>query len=60
MFHRTLELPHGGENGKNGQIRQDGDPGGTSPQAFVKSLGLDERDLAAELVAERRREVAGG
>ncbi len=28
-------------------------------QAFVESLGLDERDLAAELVAERRRESAG-
>ena len=27
-------------------------------QAFVKSLGLGDRDLAAELIAERRREAA--
>jgi AbrB family looped-hinge helix DNA binding protein len=27
-------------------------------QAFVRSLGVEGRDLAAELVAERRREAA--
>ncbi len=27
-------------------------------QAFVRRLGLEERNLAAELVAERRREAA--
>jgi len=27
-------------------------------QAFVKGLGIEGRDLAAELVAERRREAA--
>jgi len=27
-------------------------------QAFVQSLGIEGRDLAAELVAERRREAA--
>ncbi len=28
-------------------------------QAFVRGLGLEGRNLAAELVAERRREAAG-
>ncbi len=27
-------------------------------QAFVKSLGIEGRDLASELIAERRREAA--
>ena len=30
----------------------------TRAQAFVRDLGLEGRDLAAELVAERRREAA--
>lgn len=28
-------------------------------QAFVESLGIEGRDLAAELIAERRREASG-
>ena len=29
-------------------------------QAFVRSLGIEGRDLATELIAERRREVSEG